>query len=152
MFTDMNKTPRCTLLRFNKVIFLLSMALLAGCSSEGEVPTYAVAGSVSLDGQPVSKARLAFMPDRANGNQGPQSFSFAHDGVFAVAETQGLVEGAYLVDVTVMNEKGVPMGMASLPVSVAPDDSNYLYLELLSDDLEVVPDEEDEEGQAQGEG
>lgn len=145
MLADMNKAHRRMLLRFKKAIFLLGMAILAGCSSEAEIPTYAVSGSVSLDGQPVSKARLAFMPDRANGNRGPQSFSFAHDGVFAVADTQGLVEGAYLVDVTVMNEKGVPLGMASLPVSVAPDDSNYLYLELLSDELQNVPDEEGEE-------
>ncbi|WP_237226170.1 hypothetical protein [Rubinisphaera sp. JC750] len=151
MLTDMNKARRHTLLRFNQAIPLLVMAILTGCSSEGEIPTYAVAGSVSLDGQPVSKARLAFMPDRANGNRGPQSFSFAHDGVFAVAEKQGLVEGAYLVDVTVMNAKGVPLGMASLPVSVAPDDSNYLYLELRSDDLQGVPDEE-EEAEEDGEG
>jgi len=149
MFTHLTTTLRCTPLRFQTACFLLMMCLLAGCSSEGEVPTYAVAGSVSLDGQPVSKARLAFMPDRASGTRGPQSFSFANDGAFAVAEKQGLVEGAYLVDVTVMNENGVPMGMASLPVSVAPHDSNYLYLELVSDELQVVPDDEGEE---QGEG
>ena len=71
--------------------FLLAAAL-AGCSDYGG--RLAVRGAVTLQGQPLTKGVIAFIP---LDGQGTQSGSPVVDGAYSVPRQSGLKPGKYLV-------------------------------------------------------
>lgn len=75
----------------------------SGCGSGDGLPRRAVSGTVTLDGQPLEKGLITFMP----AGQGGDSTSAAAEvsaGSFSVARDVGLVPGKYRVAVSVMKE------------------------------------------------
>jgi hypothetical protein len=82
------------MLRIRFVAPLLAAAILAGCSSEPE--RFAIEGSVSLDGKPLSNCLLVFRS--LNSSESTLSATaIVSEGKFEVAKQNGLVEGDYLV-------------------------------------------------------
>ena len=68
------------------VALLLGAVALLGCA-EAEPKSYAVSGSVKLDGQPIPYGEVLFTPDAKQQNSGPQGIAEIHDGQF---DTQAL--------------------------------------------------------------
>ncbi|QDT63595.1 hypothetical protein [Calycomorphotria hydatis] len=127
------------------------VAVISGCGEEIGLQKYGATGTVLLDGQPVSKARLRFMPDSSMGNSGPQVFSFAKNGTFQIDAKQGLQEGPYQVEVMVINETDTPLGSVDATVTVEPNDDNVFALENKSANLRPVNEEIKDDGE-EGEG
>ncbi|MCA9128431.1 MAG: hypothetical protein KDB22_15195 [Planctomycetales bacterium] len=101
------------------------LAIVAGCGESGP-KTYKVVGTVSLDGTPVERATVTFIPDdMANGKPAVGQTNAA--GEFALTTTQsgdGAVAGAYKVMVTKYNtpDGGAnPYGNAPAPSEPAQE-------------------------------
>ena len=141
--------------QFSTCVLLLiaSCFFLTGCSREEELARYGCTGLLYLDGMPVPEARLRFAPDVSKGNSGPHSFSFVKNGEFKLADNHGLVEGPYQVEITIKGESAKTVRSASTPLLVSPDQENVFTVELTSDDLKQVTNEEEiEVVQEDGEG
>ena len=81
---------------------LLSTALLmtfGGCSEKSDgLPREAVSGTVTLDGQPLPKGLIQFLPSSAK--EVMSGGAVIEDGKFSIARNEGLLPGIYRVDIT----------------------------------------------------
>ena len=83
------------------VCFVLSILLcslaFAGCRKSGP-EKYGVSGRVTVDGKPMERGRIQFVPDSAKGNQGPIAAAVIENGQYDTSATeQGVAGGAYRV-------------------------------------------------------
>jgi len=78
-------------------LFLLAAVLtLAGCNPAGD-PRLPLEGSVTLAGRPVPAGRIDFLPDTAQGGDGPAGFAAIKAGRFDTrAGGRGVAAGPYL--------------------------------------------------------
>jgi hypothetical protein len=90
-------------------LFLVATGLtVPGCwGSEDDLPREPVAGTVTLDGQPVATGTIRFIPTR------PDSSGFAvergdsiNNGKFSISRDVGLVPGTYRVSINSVNTTG----------------------------------------------
>ncbi|MGE3818568.1 MAG: hypothetical protein AB7I30_03985 [Isosphaeraceae bacterium] len=82
------------------VAFATALPLLtfAACSSGDGLPREAVSGSITLDGKPVEKGFVSFLPENPElATQGGGSISA---GSYQIPRAQGLVPGTYKVMIT----------------------------------------------------
>ena len=124
----------------------MSLAMLAGCDRSG--PELApVSGRVTLDGQPISGARLTFQPE---GRGSPSSGSTDRDGRYELGYKRGVkgaMIGSHLVRIQLDTEASGPNGTTnqrpkSLPAryntkselrrEIKPDENNVFDFELSS--------------------
>lgn len=77
--------------RFVPVVCLL---LLSGCSGPADAPPFApVTGIVSLDGKPLTRGKVYFLPDKEKGTKGPMAIGeIQPDGTYTLKSASG--EGA----------------------------------------------------------
>src|SRR6266446_4970450 len=68
--------------------------VLAGCGSDNRG---AVSGKVTLDGQPLKKASIAFIP--MEGTQSPSSGGTIENGTYAIERAKGPMAGSYRVEI-----------------------------------------------------
>lgn len=81
------------------------IALLLGCGTSG--PTaYEISGQVTHNGQAVPAGYIRFVPDTAQGNDGPAARATIKDGFYQTPTGKGIVGGPYTV--TVYGFDGVP--------------------------------------------
>lgn len=83
---------------------LLELALLAavtavasGCGGTDFVDRQAVAGSVTIDGQPLAKALISFLPIGAT--PGPKASGVVVDGQYFIAPDDGPCPGEFIVKI-----------------------------------------------------
>jgi hypothetical protein len=115
---------------------------LVGCSQQEQIKRYGVRGTILLDGKPVVKGPLRFTPDVDSGNRGPESVAYVRDGQFQLKADQGLVEGPYFVEVTVVNKKDEVIGAAKKTLNVAAKGENSFQIDIATKELRAVKNEE----------
>ena len=76
---------------------------------DGGLPRVAVLGSVHLDGQPISKGSILFVPRKPT--TGPKSGGPIIDGKYHIDEAEGPIVGNHHVEI-----------VADVPLPAAPDD------------------------------
>jgi hypothetical protein len=109
-------------------LFALTLAALAGCSDQ-YAGRMTVSGTVKLEGQPLSDARILFDP---LDNQGTQSGAPIVDGEYQVPRDAGLKPGKYLVRITAGDgktptneqEAGGPSNTNIVSIDRVPDEWN----------------------------
>lgn len=86
---------------------LIVTCLLSGCgSSEKKLSRVAVSGDVTFNGQPLTNALIAFVPQ---GNvKGPRVVGPITDGKFSLAEKDGPLVGQMRVEITSALEEDEP--------------------------------------------
>ncbi|MFI4852412.1 MAG: hypothetical protein ACIAZJ_25160 [Gimesia chilikensis] len=86
--------------------FLLVLSALTGCGSSDEYPRAAVRGIVTLDGDPLSKGVIRFIPDGEN--KGPQASASIREGIFNVPVDFGPVIGTNRIEIISTDDGGFP--------------------------------------------
>lgn len=72
------------------------LASIGGCG--GEAPRLPVEGAVTLDGQPLTKGQITFIP--ASGAKGPTAGAPVVEGRYAIAADRGPMAGTFRVEIT----------------------------------------------------
>jgi hypothetical protein len=75
----------------------LFLAAILGCGATDVLNRQAISGTVTLDGQPISKGAILFEP--ATQESGTAVGATIREGFFAIARHEGPVPGSYLVRV-----------------------------------------------------
>jgi hypothetical protein len=75
----------------------LVLVAIIGCGSTDGLNRQAISGSVTLDGQPISKGAILFEP--ATQESGTAVGAIIRQGAFAISRREGPVPGLYLVRV-----------------------------------------------------
>lgn len=97
-------------------LMICSLFLLTGCGGDGRPTLVPIEGSVTLDGQPLDGATIAFIPNTGNTIQRGSKGSSTSGGKFTVG--------------TYANDDGIPVGSYKVTVikkelvSKLPDDYN----------------------------
>ncbi|QGQ21470.1 hypothetical protein F1728_01615 [Gimesia benthica] len=86
--------------------FCLLLPALTGCGSSDEYPRAAVRGIVTLDGDPLSKGVIRFIPDGEN--EGPQASAPIREGIFNVPVDFGPVIGTNRIEIISTDDGGFP--------------------------------------------
>jgi hypothetical protein len=90
--------------RFFSLVIALAWAASSGCggSDEGQVPTVRVSGTLSVDGKPVSKGTVHFIPEK-----GRPATGIVQEGKFTLTtytDGDGAIPGKNRVSVEVVEE------------------------------------------------
>jgi hypothetical protein len=118
----MNHGPRIRLL-------LLALVTVAGCDSSSDGPqTYAVTGEVTLDGQSVAGADVAFLPSISTPDAAPAQAVTDEAGRFEVVSLfdqgrtsqAGMTSGTYGVQITQLKRPPPSAGMSQPPKNMLP--------------------------------
>jgi hypothetical protein len=108
---------------------LLAHLAVAGCDSSAEGPqTHAVAGEVTLDGQPVAGADVAFLPSTSTPDAAPAQAVTDDGGRFEVVtlfdhgrtSQAGMTAGTYGVQITQLKRPPPSAGLSQAPRNVLP--------------------------------
>lgn len=90
--------------RISHLTLIAALACVSwGCGSGDGLPRRAVSGKVTLDGQPLEKGLITFMPSGQGGDSTSAAAEVAN-GSFSVARDVGLIAGPYRVAVSAMKE------------------------------------------------
>lgn len=118
----------------------LSIVALAGCGHKPNLPpTARVSGTVTLDGKPLPRGTVQFVPDSTKGTSGaPAVGNIGSDGVYTLytAGVQGAIVGHHQVRVEAHAEPRNEMD--TLPPSLIPEryaseQSSGLNFEVMAD-------------------
>ncbi|MDZ7618399.1 MAG: hypothetical protein U1E05_15445 [Patescibacteria group bacterium] len=114
---------RCSALALSVLGAWLAVAALAGCGHRPNLPpTARVAGTVRLDGKPLPRGTVQFIPDTTQGTSGaPAVGNIASDGTYTLytAGVQGAIVGHHKVRVEARAEPRNEMD--TLPASLIPE-------------------------------
>lgn len=104
---------------------LLAVAA-AGCGSKPKLPPLAeVSGTVTLDGKPLPRGMVQFVPDESKGNAGPPATGYLDaDGRFTLstAGVRGAVLGFHRIGIDARQE--VDLSQTSWAPSLIPEQYN----------------------------
>lgn len=89
---------------------------LQGCGSAGP-ERFAVKGTVTLDGEPVSEGSISFIPSGPEG--GPTTGSLIENGKFSIPAEKGAVLGDHKVEIRAPKQTGNQIPVT--PPAVSPD-------------------------------
>lgn len=140
----MNHGPRIWLV-------LLAMVSVAACNSPAKGPqTYSVTGKVTLDGQPVAGADIAFLPSTSSPDAVPAQAVTDDTGRFEVVSLfdqgrisqAGMTAGIYGVQITQLKRPPPSAGMSQPPSNMLPQ--KYASPATSGLTATVVPDEKNE--------
>jgi hypothetical protein len=135
---------------------LLALVAVAGCDSSAEGPqTHAVTGEVTLDGEPVAGAAVAFLPDDSTPDAAAAQAVTDDRGRFEVVTIfdqgrttrAGMTPGTYGVQITRLQPPPPTAGLSQAPrnmlpkkyaspatsglsATVAPDQQNHFVFKL----------------------
>src|SRR5687768_4389869 len=116
---------RCSRIRY----WLLALVAVAGCDSSTEGPqTFAVTGIVTLDGQPVAGADVAFLPGAGTPDAAPAQAVTDDRGRFEVTtlfdqgrtSRAGMTAGSYGVQITQLTRPPPSTGLSQAPRNMLP--------------------------------
>jgi hypothetical protein len=96
---------------------LVACAAPAGCGAGGatdNLPRLPVSGTVTLDGAPLAKGMIQFMPTSAQ--QGVVAGAMIEDGKYSIPRDQGPVPGSYAVSIVSGGSSESPPGPPGPPV------------------------------------
>lgn len=99
------------LIEFQRILPLVAVALLVGCSEGPEIPTGEVYGTITLNGQPAEGVSLTFVPDA------PVRPSLA------ITDSNGRYAARF-----VSNQSGVALGPCVVELGIYRGDSPRNYL------------------------
>jgi hypothetical protein len=92
--------------------------MLAGCSSGDGLARQPVSGSVTLDGAPLAKGTIRFMP--TTNEAGTDTSAEISGGKYAFSKTTGPVAGNYSVSITSIADPGIQAKEGMVPGSYRP--------------------------------
>jgi hypothetical protein len=135
-----------------RILRLLSaLAIVAGCDSSTKGPqTYPVTGQVTLDGQPVAAADVAFLPSPSTPDAVPAQAVTDENGRFEVVSLfdqgrtsqAGMTAGTYGVQVTQLKPPPSNAGLSQAPRNMLPQ--KYASPATSGLSATVVPDGENQ--------
>ncbi|WP_406698950.1 hypothetical protein V5E97_08700 [Singulisphaera sp. Ch08] len=89
----------------NVAAAFLLLQFLVGCSGDSDnLPREGLSGTVAVEGKPLAKGLITFLPDSAEVTT--QGGSIILDGKYDIPRGQGLVPGKYKVVITAPDDKG----------------------------------------------
>lgn len=96
--------------------FACGVLLLCGCG--GTKARYAIEGNVTLDGKPLQKGQISFVP--LAGTKGPTAGAEIVDGKFSIPNEKGTFLGKFRVEVTASRptDKTMPDPMTGQPAKI----------------------------------
>jgi hypothetical protein len=130
-------------------LLLLALVIVAGCNSSNEGPsTYPVTGQVTLDGQPVAAADVAFLPSTSTPEAAPAQAVTDESGRFEVVSLfdqgrtskAGMTAGTYGIQVTQLKPPPPNAGLSQAPRNTLPQ--KYASPSTSGLSAKVVPDGE----------
>ncbi len=74
-----------------------ALLLLSGCDGPQEPSRYTLSGKVTYRGAPVPRGCVAFIPDRAKGNEGVTIVASIVNGVYETPPAKGTTGGPHVV-------------------------------------------------------
>ncbi len=74
-----------------KLVCLLMISTLVGCTRHSDPLRAEVHGNVSLNGQPIQDGSITFMP--VEGNKGPTAGGAVKEGRYSISKAQGPIVG-----------------------------------------------------------
>ncbi len=81
-------------------------AVLLGCGgTTDDLPRRPVSGAVTLDGKPLSDARVTFQP---SGGEGTEAGGEIADGAYRITRDEGPTPGDYVVRITSVSKASLP--------------------------------------------
>lgn len=85
-----------------RVLFVAVALNGIGCTNRSapEPLRYPLQGKADYDGRPIANGEILFSPDVEAGNSGPGSLAIIKDGKYLLNRNQGIVGGAYVVEIT----------------------------------------------------
>ncbi len=100
-------------------LLLIFSTFLVGCGGEGDtLNRQPVAGTITLDGKPLEKGSITFMPaDPQKGNVASAEISA---GTYKIEPSQGLVPGGYRVIISSPSGDTAPVDSNELPGQAPP--------------------------------
>jgi hypothetical protein len=104
-------------LRFLLILVSITGLATAGCSGGGDddFPRERIFGTVTLDGKPLEKGTITFLPTDTTG-QTTQGEAPIKNGAYEISVDQGLVPGPYKVLIS----SPVPMDAPAKPAAARP--------------------------------
>jgi len=100
------------------ILPVLLMLTLGSCSKSNPLNRQAVSGKVLLDGQPLDRGTISFVP---KGDKGTMSGATVLNGEFSIPAERGLPAGDYVVRISAADDLNEPVD--------APGESNKLAVE-----------------------
>jgi hypothetical protein len=128
---------------------LLALVAIAGCDSSAEGPkTHAVTGEVTLDGEPVAGAAVAFLPDASTPDAAAAQAVTDDRGRFEVVTLfdqgritrSGMTPGTYGVQITQLKPPPPSAGLSQAPRNMLP--KKYASPATSGLSATVVPDQQ----------
>jgi hypothetical protein len=83
---------------------VLSLAILAGCGGEKQPQRFALEGTVTLDGEPLTEGNIRFLP--APETDGGMVGAKISEGRFVIPAEKGAVPGKYRVEIGASRKTG----------------------------------------------
>ncbi|EAQ78046.1 hypothetical protein [Blastopirellula marina] len=80
--------------------FLGITVMIAGCGRSDGFQRTMVSGTVTYQGEPISRGAIWFVPTASVGNQAPTGFAIIQEGRFATAADKAPVAGLYTLKIT----------------------------------------------------
>ena len=103
---------------------LLALAVSGGCAeTTDELPREAISGTVTLDGHPLEKGMIQFVPAAGRGET--QAGAAIERGSYSIPRGEGPVPGRYTVVITASGDgapapAGAPGKEVSIPKEIVP--------------------------------
>jgi hypothetical protein len=125
---------------------LFYCAVVAGCAERPDLPpTARVSGTVTLDGQPLPRGTVQFVPDTAQGTEGPSGVGYIdEEGHFEIttAGVQGAIIGHHKISVKAeadYDQTQISMGPSLIPRRYNNPDTSELTAEVKENEKNEIP-------------
>jgi hypothetical protein len=98
--------------------FCLAAGLLIGpgCRRSKDFPRYDLSGSVTYNGKAVPVGSIIFVPDKAQGNDGPGATAAIIDGAYSTQPVRGTIGGPHIVQLSGFDGKPYNVGIETHPM------------------------------------
>ncbi len=107
--------------RFNIALGLAAMMFAAGCHDAGPAQHH-VSGRATFRGEPIPAGAVRFVPDTAQGNQGPAGYAAVENGRYNTARLgRGTVGGPHRIIISGYDGEPDPSGEQPHGARLFPD-------------------------------
>ena len=125
---------------------LLVCLVVAGCGDKPDLPpTARVSGTVTLDGQPLARGSVQFVPDTAQGTEGPSGVGYVdEEGHYEIstAGAAGAIVGHHKISVKAeadYDQTQISMGPSLIPRRYNNPDASGLTAEVKEGEKNEIP-------------
>ena len=143
---DIMTANRISPARLGPWIGLLVCVVAAGCGRQSDLPpTAEVSGTVKVDGRPLARGAVKFVPDATKGTKGPPGVGYIdEEGHYEIttAGIQGAVVGHHKIGVEAeeeYDETKISVGRSLIPRRYNNPDTSRLAAEVKEGEKNEIP-------------